>query len=50
VAFLAGLTGLIPFGALAGPWMGHVIVALIIYGLLDIVDALAPMRRPPYRD
>ncbi|GAA6164481.1 hypothetical protein NBRC116590_21850 [Pelagimonas sp. KU-00592-HH] len=50
VAFVAGLSGLIPFGALAGPWMGHVIVALIIYGLLDIVDAMAPMRRPPYRD
>ena len=49
VAFVAGLTGLIPFMALAGGYLGHMVVVLMIYALLDVVDAILPMTKPPYR-
>ncbi|SHI49788.1 CDP-alcohol phosphatidyltransferase [Shimia gijangensis] len=49
VAFLAGLTGLIPFGALSGPYLGAVVVALLIYSVLDVIDASLPLRDAPYR-
>lgn len=49
VIFFEGLTGLIPFMALAGDSLGAMVVALLIYSLLDIGDALVPMTKPPYR-
>ena len=49
-AFIAGLSGLIPFGVFAGPYISWVVIALIVYSVLDIIDALKPMRNPPYRD
>ena len=49
VAFVAGLTGLIPFMALSGPYLGHMVVALVLYALLDVADAALPMTKPPYR-
>jgi len=41
--FLAGISGLIPFLALSGPWIGIAIIALLIYGLLDIAEGLLPL-------
>ncbi len=41
-AFVAGLSGLIPFLALSGPWLGWAVLALVVYSLLDIGDALGP--------
>lgn len=49
-SFMAGLSGLIPFGALAGSHTSWVIIALLVYSAMDIVDAFLPMRKPPYRD
>nr|WP_319949365.1 CDP-alcohol phosphatidyltransferase family protein [uncultured Shimia sp.] len=49
IAFLSGLTGLIPFGALAGQYTGYVVIALIVYSVADIVDAAMPMTKAPYR-
>ena len=49
IAFLSGLTGLIPFGALAGQYTGYVVIALIVYSVADIVDAAIPMTKAPYR-
>lgn len=50
VAFVAGLSGLIPFIALAGDHMGALIWVLVGYALLDVVDGLLPLKNPPYRD
>lgn len=44
-AFVAGLSGLIPFLALAGPWLGWAVAALALYSLLDLGDALSPALR-----
>ncbi|WP_299348170.1 CDP-alcohol phosphatidyltransferase family protein [uncultured Shimia sp.] len=49
-AFVSGLSGLIPFGVLAGSYTSWVIVALLVYSVMDIVDAFVPMRHSPYRD
>ena len=49
VIFVEGLTGLIPFMALAGASLGIMVVALVVYSLLDIGDAFMPMTKPPYR-
>ncbi len=49
VAFVAGLTGLIPFMALAGGSLGYMVIALLVYALLDVADAFLPMTKPPYR-
>lgn len=45
-AFFAGLSGLIPFLALAGLWLGAAVVFLICYSLLDVADAALPAFRP----
>ncbi|MCG6902396.1 MAG: CDP-alcohol phosphatidyltransferase family protein [Rhodobacter sp.] len=47
VAFLAGISGLIPFAALTGGWLGVAVIALLIYSLLDIVEAALPLTRGP---
>lgn len=44
-AFVAGLSGLIPFAALSGPWLGVTVTALLIYALADIVEAALPLTR-----
>ena len=49
VAFVTGLTGLIPFMALAGEYLGAMVVVLVVYSALDIVDAGLPFLKPPYR-
>jgi len=43
--FLAGISGLIPFLALSGSWIGAAVIALLIYGLLDIAEGLLPLAR-----
>lgn len=48
-SFIAGLSGLIPFGVFAGEQIGWVLIALIVYSAMDIIDAFMPMRKPPYR-
>lgn len=50
ISFLAGLSGLIAFGALAGPYLGFVVIALLIYSVLDVIDASLPLRNPPFRN
>jgi len=47
VAFLAGISGLIPFLALSGSWLGIAVLALLIYSLLDIIEAALPLTRGP---
>ncbi|MDV4146243.1 CDP-alcohol phosphatidyltransferase family protein [Shimia sp. FJ5] len=49
IAFVAGLSGLIPFMALSGGYLGHMVAALLVYALLDVADAFLPMTKPPYR-
>ena len=49
VAFLAGLSGLIPFVALTGALLGVGVIALLIYAILDVVDGALPLRDAPYR-
>lgn len=49
-AFLAGLSGLIPFVALAGPLLSAGVWALLIYSILDVVDGALPLRDAPYRN
>lgn len=49
-AFVAGLSGLIPFGALGGVYLGAVVVALLIYSMLDLIDGLLPLLDAPYRN
>lgn len=44
-AFLAGVSGLIPFLALSGSWLGIAVMALLIYSLLDIAEAALPLAR-----
>ncbi len=41
--FIGGLSGLIPLLALAGQWLGAAVIALVIYSLLDIAEALVPL-------
>lgn len=48
LSFLAGLSGVIAFGALAGPYLGWVVIALLAYSILDVVDAGSPMRGTDY--
>lgn len=47
--FVAGLSGLIPFGAFAGPYASWVVIALLVYSALDTIEAFLEMTRPPYR-
>ena len=42
-AFIDGMSGLIPFLALSGPWLGVAVCALVVYSLIDIGDALWPL-------
>ncbi len=44
-AFLAGISGLIPFLALAGDWLGVAVAALFVYALLDVAEGLWPLFR-----
>ena len=44
-AFLAGISGLIPFFALAGPYLGIAVIALAVYSVLDMVEAALPLTR-----
>ena len=43
--FLGGISGLIPLFALAGSWLHWVVVALLIYALLDIIEGAMPLFR-----
>lgn len=45
VVFVTGISGLIPFLALSGAWLGWGVIALLAYSLLDIGDALLPIGR-----
>ncbi len=49
VAFVVGLTGLIPFMALAGEHLGAMVIVLVVYSTLDLIDAGLPFLKPPYR-
>lgn len=40
IAFLAGLSGAIPFLGLLGPWVAGAVPLLMVYSLLDLGDAL----------
>lgn len=42
-AFVAGISGAIPFLALSGSWLGVAVIALLIYSLLDIAEAALPL-------
>lgn len=46
VVFIEGLSGLIPFLALSGQWLGTAVIALMIYSLIDIIDAALPLTKP----
>lgn len=50
IAFLAGLSGLIPFVALVGPLLGVGVIALLVYSVLDVIDGASPLRDAPYRN
>jgi phosphatidylglycerophosphate synthase len=39
IAAISGLSGLIPFFALLGSWLGPAVSFLVVYSLLDLVDA-----------
>lgn len=45
LAFLAGISGLIPFVALMGDWLHIGLWALLIYGILDIAEGALPLLR-----
>ena len=45
---LAGVSGLIPFLALTGPWLGWAVMFLLIYGLLDCAEGALPLLRRGY--
>ncbi len=45
VAFVSGLSGLIPFLALSGDWLGAAVIALMVYSALDIAEGLLPVLR-----
>ncbi len=40
---LAGMSGLIPFFALLGPWLPWAILFLLIYGLSDVLEGAVPL-------
>ncbi len=40
---LGGVSGLIPFLALSGDWLGVAVWALLIYGVLDIIEGGLPL-------
>ncbi len=40
---LAGMSGLIPFFALLGPWLPWAIVFLLIYGIADVLEGGVPL-------
>ncbi len=40
---LAGMSGLIPFFALLGPWLPYAIVFLLIYGVSDVLEGAVPL-------
>ncbi len=40
---LAGMSGIIPFFALLGPWLPYAIVFLLIYGISDVLEGAAPL-------
>ena len=40
---LAGMSGLIPFFALLGPWITWAILFLLIYGVLDVLEGAVPL-------
>jgi phosphatidylglycerophosphate synthase len=42
-AILAGISGLIAFFALLGPWIGLGVALLALYSLLDILEAALPL-------
>ena len=46
--FLAGISGLIPFLALFGDWLGVAVWCLMVYSLLDIGEGLLPLLRRDY--
>ena len=41
--FLAGISGLIPFIALSGSWIGFWVGALLVYSILDSLEGLLPL-------
>ena len=43
VVVLGGISGLIPFLALSGSWLGVAVAALTVYSLLDIAEGLLPL-------
>ncbi|MDJ0628265.1 MAG: hypothetical protein QNJ44_08375 [Rhodobacter sp.] len=43
--FLAGISGLLPFLALSGPWLGYAVIALLVYAVLDVLEGLLPLFR-----
>ena len=40
---LAGMSGLIPFFALLGPWLPYAIVFLLIYAISDVLEGAVPL-------
>jgi len=48
VAFIAGLSGLIPLLALSGRWLDTAVWFLLVYAVLDIGEALWPMLSGKY--
>jgi len=46
-AFVAGLSGLVPFLALTGGGLGWAVSALLIYSVLDLVEGLLPLLHRP---
>jgi len=46
VAFISGILGLIPFLALSDQWLGVAVIALVVYSVLDIIDAALPLTKP----
>ncbi len=46
-AILAGISGLIAFFALLGPWIGVGVAFLALYSLLDIIEAALPLASEP---
>ena len=45
--FFVGLSGLFPFFALAGPWLGLAVLFLLIYALLDMFESALPLLARP---
>lgn len=39
IAFLAGLSGAVPFLGLLGPWLAYAVPLLFVYSVLDLADA-----------